>query len=154
MLAVGLLLASCSYFQPAEPANPPPPPAPMAKPAPVATRAIPIVQARPEEKPALLPPRPVPKPNVLDPKNLVGLDQVAVEKLIGKPQDIYEEPPATVWNYRTEECTLDLYFYLDIGTHKMRALSYDVKADSKSQRGGAARLCVGQIQADNRARQR
>jgi hypothetical protein len=99
-------------------------------------------------------PRPVAKPNVLDPKILVGLDQVAVEDLIGKPLDIYDEPPATVWSYKGEACSLDVYFFLDIGTHKMRALSYDVKTQTKGDHDGAARLCVGQLQADYRAKQR
>jgi hypothetical protein len=151
-VAVSVLLASCSYFQPPEA---PKPPVRAAKAAPAETKAIPIVQPPPEEKPAAFPvPRPVAKPNMLDPKILVGLDQVAVEDLIGKPLDIYDEPPATVWSYKGEACSLDVYFFLDIGTHKMRALSYDVKTQTKGDHDGAARLCVGQLQADYRAKQR
>ena len=161
-VAFTALLASCSWventFGPAPEKAPPPR---VAAPARVETKAIPIVQPPPqledeaEKQTAALPQaRPAPKPNILDPKILVGLDQVAVEELFGKPLGIHDEPPATVWSYKNEDCTLDVFFYLDIGTHKLRALSYDIKTGGKSGLDGAAKLCAGRIQAENRAKQR
>jgi len=160
-IALAALLASCAWienaFGPAPEKAPPPAAAPVRE----ETKPIAIVQSPPgaqagtgKQTAALPPARPQPKPNMLDPKILVGLDQVAVEELIGKPLGINDEPPATVWSYRNEDCTLDVFFYLDIGTHKLRALSYDVKTGSKSGLDGAAKLCVGRIQAENRAKQR
>ena len=155
-VALSALLASCSYFQRDYHPKAPPRPAPPQS----ETRVVPIIQSPPEpneaeKQTAAIPQsRPVPKPNVVDPKILVGLDQVAVEELVGKPLGIYDEPPATVWSYKSEDCTLDVFFYLDIATHKLRALSYDVKTGTKSDRDGAARLCIGRIQAENHAKQR
>lgn len=156
-LAAALLLAACELFSPA-----PKPKLPDNVGAPEhVTHPIAIVQPPPGQltqpvKPqvAMVPPaKPEPKPNLLDPKLLVGLDQVAVENTIGKPGGIYQEPPATIWSYKGPDCTLDVYFYLDIGSNKLRALSYEAKTDAKADRDGAIKVCVGQIQAENRVKQ-
>ena len=151
-------LVACELFPetPAKPAMPRNAGAPER-----ATHAIPIVQPRPEDliqpsktQVAVVPPaKPAPKPKLFDPRQLVGLDQVTVEDTMGKPEGIYQEPPATVWSYKGTDCTLDVYFYLDIGSNKLRALSYDAKTEAKADRDGAIRVCVGRIQAENRAKQ-
>ena len=160
-LAAGLLIASCSLLEPLAP----PPPAPVVRAAPEADNlpsAIPVVQS-PEPEPervAVVPQvRPEPKPNLFDPKSLVGLDQIAVENMIGKPAAIQEEPPATIWQYTDysggDGCALKVYFYLDIGTHKLRALSYDINVPAESDHpADGNRLCVGRIQAENLGKQR
>ena len=71
-----------------------------------AIHVVPIVQPRPEDlthpskaQVAMVPPaKPSPKPNLFDPRQLVGLDQVTVEDTMGKPEGIFQEPPATVWS--------------------------------------------------------
>jgi len=170
-VAACALLASCSTWLD-HGQSPNPPPRAVARAPSEPTRAIPIVQTpapsqRTKPAVAALPPaRPVAKPNMLDPRILVGLDQVSIEDLIGKPLDIRQEPPATVWRYQGEDCTLAVFFYLDIGSHKLRALAYDIQpvgdvspaggATTPPQPGSAenAKLCVGQIQAENRVKQR
>jgi hypothetical protein len=158
-LAAGLLISSCSFLEP------PAPPPPVVRAAPEADNlpsAIPVVQS-PEPEPervAVVPQvRPEPKPNLFDPKSLVGLDQIAVENMMGKPAAIQEEPPATIWQYTDysggDGCALKVYFYLDIGTHKLRALSYDINAPAESEHAADDnRLCVGRIQAENLGKQR
>lgn len=151
-------LGSCELFpeSPAKPAMPRQAGAPEH-----AIHVVPIVQPRPEDlthpskaQVAMVPPaKPAPKPNLFDPRQLVGLDQVTVEDTMGKPEGIFQEPPATVWSYKGADCTLDVYFYLDIGSNKLRALSYDAKTEAKADRDGAIRVCVGRIQAENRAKQ-
>ena len=151
-------LAACGLFPeaPAKPAMPRQAGAPEH-----AIHVIPIVQPRPEDlaqpsktQIAVVPlAKPARKPNLFDPRQLFGLDQVTVEDTMGKPEGIYQEPPATVWSYKGADCTLDVYFYLDIGSNKLRALSYDAKTEAKADRDGAIRVCVGRIQAENRAKQ-
>ncbi len=60
---------------------------------------------------------PGPRPAVAPPpqaKELIGLDQTAATRLFGAAAERTEEPPATVWRYKTATCELDLFFYLDL----------------------------------------
>ena len=61
---------------------------------------------------------------------LVGLDQPAATRLFGAAAERSEEPPATVWRYKTASCELDLFFYLDLRSGRMRTLSYTFKGDA------------------------
>lgn len=45
--------------------------------------------------------------------DLVGLDPVQVEALLGPPELARTEPPAAVWQYRTESCVFDLFLFED-----------------------------------------
>jgi hypothetical protein len=61
---------------------------------------------------------------------LIGLDQPAAAHLFGTATEKSEVPPATVWRYRTASCELDLFFYLDLRSGKMRTLHYAFKGDA------------------------
>jgi len=61
---------------------------------------------------------------------LVGLDQPATTRLLGAPAERTEEPPATVWRYKTATCELDLFFYLDLRSGRMRTLHYAFKGEA------------------------
>lgn len=102
----------------------------------------------PEAMPAPVPARPPVRP--LNPKRLVGMTREQVTALIGRPHTVNDNPPATVWVYRTEGCTLDVMFYMDIGTRTFRALAYEVKPS------GAEHLaepeCLGRIRAARNGR--
>jgi hypothetical protein len=63
-------------------------------------------------------------------KELIGLDQPAATRLLGTAAERAEEPPATVWRYKTANCELDLYFYLDLRSGRMRTLHYTFKGDA------------------------
>ena len=118
VLAASSLL-SCAHHKPAPPpavAAPPPPPVPPPRPV---YRPVP----RPEEKPP-------PPPHLPPPDSLVGLDQKDAVRLFGKATERKEEPPATVWRYKTDGCELDLYFYLDLKSGRMRALRYGFAGDA------------------------
>lgn len=71
---------------------------------------------------------------------LIGLDQPTATRLFGATAEQSEEPPATVWRYKNATCELDLFFYLDLRSGRMRTLHYALKDDS----GGAAQTqnCV------------
>ncbi|HEV2099688.1 MAG TPA: hypothetical protein VGR45_12275 [Stellaceae bacterium] len=61
---------------------------------------------------------------------LIGLDQPAAAQLFGTATEKSEAPPATVWRYRSASCELDLFFYLDLRSGKMRTLHYAFKGDA------------------------
>ena len=58
---------------------------------------------------------------------LIGLDQPAATRLFGPATERSEEPPATVWRYKSASCELDLFFYLDLRSGRMRTLHYALK---------------------------
>src|SRR6266404_2520063 len=39
-------------------------------------------------------------------------------------------PPATIWRYKTANCELDLFFYLDLRSGRMRTLHYAFRGDA------------------------
>lgn len=45
------------------------------------------------------------------PKRVMGLDEFAIQRLLGAPRLIRREAPAEVWQYRTAACVLDLFLY-------------------------------------------
>ena len=137
--------------------QPPPPPAetaavpPPQQPAPKAPAGV---GRRPAHKPtpppategqapeadnealAMIAPEPAgpgPGPAAVTPpqaKELIGLDQLAATRLLGAAAERTEEPPATVWRYKTATCELDLFFYLDLRSGRMRTLHYSFKGDA------------------------
>jgi hypothetical protein len=60
---------------------------------------------------------------------LIGLDQPSAARLFGTATEQSEAPPATVWRYRNATCELDLFFYLDLRSGKMRTLHYAFKGE-------------------------
>ncbi len=92
-------------------------------------------------------PQPVPKP--IEPDLILGLAQAEVEGIIGKPDAMRDEPPAIVWVYEAAQCTLDVYFYLDIKSNRLTALSYHTDPPGPSDDKVAARSCLGQIRTEN-----
>jgi len=60
---------------------------------------------------------------------LIGLDEPAATRLFGPATEKTDAPPATVWRYKTAGCELDLFFYLDLRSGRMRTLHYAFKGD-------------------------
>lgn len=100
--------------------------------------------------PAPAPPPRAPEPERIDPKRLVGLTRDQVAALIGKPNAITDTPPATVWQYRIDMCTLDVMFYMDLGTQTFRALAYEVHVNDPSRQ--AEPECLGRIRSARHVR--
>lgn len=111
------------------PAPPRPAPAPVANDPPAVAYAPP---ARAPVKPALT--------KNLEPAKLMGLSYDDTEAAAGKPAETREEPPATVWRYQTEDCVIDVFFYMDLATKQFRAVAYDVKPAKKT--ADAQRICA------------
>jgi|SRR6516165_3809461 len=79
------------------------------------------VLARAEPAPAI--------PAAPQANELVGLDQPEVTRVLGAATEQFEQPPAMVWRYKNVTCELDLYFYLDLHSNRMRTLHYAAKGD-------------------------
>jgi len=75
---------------------------------------------------------------------LIGLDQPAATRLLGPATERSEEPPATVWRYKSGSCELDLFFYLDLRSGRMRTLHYALKggAGDAAQRQNCLRSLI------------
>ena len=148
--------------------SPPPSARPTRKPKPLLATDVPVpdaggeVLARTEPAPAMPAPGPTsafpppgsaapsppdaPATNSLPQANkLIGLDQAAVTRLLGAAAEEFEQPPAAVWRYKNATCELDLFFYLDLRSNRMRTLHYAVKGDG----GDAAKRgdCLGSLHA-------
>jgi hypothetical protein len=78
-------------------------------------------------------------------QRLIGLDADRVQRLLGPPTEYVDRPPAKVWVYRTERCTLDLSLYLDVKSKVFRTLAYEVTSHDGSDKG--KRLCVAELEA-------
>jgi hypothetical protein len=62
-------------------------------------------------------------------RELIGLDQPEVTRVLGMAAEQFEKPPAMVWRYKNASCELDLFFYLDLRSNRLRTLHYAVKGD-------------------------
>lgn len=70
--------------------------------------------------------RPTARPSST-PDTLVGLDQNQTMRLLGMPASTEEAPPAKVWRYASGECTLKVFFFMDMtSSQDFRALSYNM----------------------------
>lgn len=98
--------------------------------------------AAPPETPAPIAPgqgtgsAPVPVPpapgsedvaSLKDPGQLIGLDLAAITHLLGQPAAQSDRPPAKVWSYNGDGCSLRVFVYPDINTRLFRALTYDIQ---------------------------
>lgn len=46
-----------------------------------------------------------------DPQQLLGMDSAALSDLLGQPLVVRREGEAEIWQYRADECVLDLFLY-------------------------------------------
>ena len=142
-LGVGML-ASCAE----KPPPPPPPPQtaafePSPPPPPRRQRVFPLPAHKPTPPPATAPnagaealalatPEPTFPENTREPltaTQLIGLDEPVTRHLLGVASEQSEASPAKIWRYRSPTCELDLFFYLDLRSGKMRILHYSFKGD-------------------------
>src|SRR5579862_1958925 len=52
-------------------------------------------------------------------KDLTGLRPSDVAAILGPPDLRREEPPAQLWQYRTSDCVLSLFFYREEGGYRL-----------------------------------
>jgi hypothetical protein len=144
LVAVGIgVLASCT--PPPKPAPPPvqtveAPPPPRHHPH---RRFVPRPPHKPQPPPEEMVTSPeegsatfamlgaAPAANV-QPHQLIGLDEAATAQLFGAATVQSSQPPAKVWRYQTASCELDLYFYYDLRSARMRTLRYSFKGSANN----------------------
>jgi hypothetical protein len=80
-------------------------------------------------------------------QELIGLDQPSAIRLLGTAAERREEPPATIWRYKTANCELDLFFYLDLRSDRMRTLRYAFGGDVTDS--AARQNCLRDLVARN-----
>jgi hypothetical protein len=139
-----------------EPAAAPPPPRPKPQVQQAQTQTQPEPQPQLQQVAALPPPAapapaadPVNNPGAdpaADPEKLIGLDRESTQELLGQPNLQQAEPPAQVWYYTATDCTLRVFFYLELETTTYRALHYEMTRNDTAQLG--ERSCISQIFAE------
>lgn len=151
-MAVLALVPGCELIRdilpsPTTAEAPPIQPAPTPSPTPAPPHET--ASAPPPPPPSPVPrERPPPTPD-FDPAKLVGLDKDQTLATLGQPSATREQPPATVWTYKTRECAIDVFFYMDIATRQFRVLTTEVTTDLKS--ADARRNCLNRLRAASRA---
>lgn len=85
-----------------------------------------------------------PSSNLPDVESIVGYPEEELRRLLGEPSLIEERPPAFTWQYASETCTLDLTFFLEVGTNTYRVLSYDLKT-SREDTSDVDRRCLTEL---------
>lgn len=115
---------------------------PVAAPEPQQTASVPPLPPRRPTRPAPAEP--------MDLSRLVGLDPDDVRKLLGAPDRVREANPATVWAYASNACLLEVYFYMDLGSQKLRVLAYDINTAGRANDQRASNGCANQIRAESR----
>ena len=119
-------------------------PQPTSEPEPVvvAPAAPPPPARAPRERPQQA------APADFDPTKLVGLGKDETLAALGQPAGVREQPPATVWTYRSRECALDVFFYMDLSTRAFRVLTTEVTSELKS--ADARRTCLNRLRTASR----
>lgn len=85
---------------------------------------------------------------VPDPASLVGYDESSIEALFGPPSFTRRDPPAELWQYRNENCTLDLFLYEDsAGSFNVTHLEIRETDSSADATERCLRTIIGQKQA-------
>ena len=96
------------------PADAAPPPGNLPPPV---TEDIPVEPSPPVADDALLE----------NPDQVIGLDLAQIARLLGEPVSRSEKPPAKIWNYLGEGCTMRIFVYPDIKSRVFRALTYEIQ---------------------------
>ena len=82
-------------------------------------------------------------PQDVDPERVMGLSPAGVVSLLGEPELRRTEPPAEVWQYRSDTCVFDVYLVTDAGRTTV------VYYETRPRADGSIRppRCVGEIVA-------
>ncbi len=73
-----------------------------------------------------------------DPEQVIGLDDAALEALLGRPAFRRDDSPALIWQYRSDGCLLDVFLYTDGPAKPHRAVYYEVRGAATGEPVGPA----------------
>ncbi|MBM3511939.1 MAG: hypothetical protein FJX61_17650 [Alphaproteobacteria bacterium] len=77
---------------------------------------------------------------------LVGLLSRDVEGLLGRPAFVRRDGPAQIWQYGTQACTLNLFFYRDGAVLKVRHFEVRDRNADLATTGGCDGVPVSMVQ--------
>lgn len=78
---------------------------------------------------------------------LIGLASREVESLFGQPRFVRRDGPAQIWQYGTEACTVNLFFYRDGPMLKVRHVEFRNRSADLATAGGCEGAVVSMVQA-------
>jgi hypothetical protein len=82
--------------------------------------------------PAYVPAEPEPVESA-SPDELRGQTEIQVMNVLGSPASTRAEGTGTIWIYRLDGCSLDVYFFLDVADNQRRALSYELTPANRAE---------------------
>jgi hypothetical protein len=137
--------------EPAPTVEPPLPPAPKPRPPARVARLPSPAERTPSTPPASSQPEPAPEAAAPLPEiKLVGMSRGETASLLGSPLEERDAAPAKIWKFSAGECTVDVYFYLDVKRNDFYALHYNVQDRNGATTGEAADRCLQRIYSENR----
>ncbi len=92
---------------------------------------------------------PVPLESV-EPVDVVGLSEDETVSLLGEPDGRIWRPPSRVLRYASSDCSVDVYFYLDVAKDKFQALQ--LKATEATVDESNLQICLGKVRDEHRTR--
>jgi hypothetical protein len=85
-----------------------------------------------------------PVPSAPDTENdIIGLESDAIEYRLGQPESRRDMPPAVVWHYANDSCSLDIWLYRDLQSSALRALFTEVMGDDRTDQ--RRQSCIKQL---------
>jgi len=86
-----------------------------------------------EEQAPALPEEPAPPPSPT-PESFISLSGAALQELLGEPALKTREPPAQIWRYSLDPCTVFFFLYeTDPGAQSVRHVDVTVPGDARVQ---------------------
>ena len=82
------------------------------------------------------------------PINVVGLSEDATVELLGPPVWRNWRPPSRILRYAASDCTVDIYFYLDVVTDTFQALQ--IRAPVSPAEAEELESCLGKVRNEHR----
>jgi hypothetical protein len=76
-----------------------------------------------------------------DPQQLIGMGPASLNAFLGAPELIRREAPASLWQYRADDCVLDVVLYPDRGGDKVTYL--EAREDGATKM--APRSCLNKL---------
>lgn len=81
------------------------------------------------------------------PADLFGLTEQEASELLGPATSTESRAPAQIWHYENSRCKLDLVFFMEMLTGRMRTLHYDFKRGAENP--AQQQACVTAIVQEN-----
>lgn len=85
-------------------------------------------------------------PKPAEAPSLVGLASRDIEVLFGRPRFVRRDGPAQIWQYGTDACTMNLFFYRDGAAYKVRHVEMRDRSADLTSAGSCNGAAVSMVQ--------